>query len=234
MIATRVVAEALSRDAVIERALALADAEGLDAVTIRRLGQEFGVTPMALYWHVKNKEELLDAMGDRLFAGIVMDLPAAMAWHARLRATVESLVAALRAHPAATPLAFRRVLACEEGRDLTEFVLGILRDAGFDVTQAADVARHAMQTAVMLVANEAGAEPAAAEVRQALLDTKRKAIASLPPQRYRRLVEAAAALTDCEDADGYYRFGIDLFIAGVRAQRAAARRGRTASTTMGA
>ena len=38
-------------------------------MSIRRLGQEFGVTPMALYWHVQNKDELLAAMGDRIFAG---------------------------------------------------------------------------------------------------------------------------------------------------------------------
>lgn len=227
------VREELTRDAIVERALAVADAEGLDSVTVRRLGQEFGVTPMALYWHVKNKEELLDAMGDRMLGGIAVGTPDSLPWHAKLRAAVDAIVAALREHPTATSLALRRILACEEGRDLTEFVLGVLRGAGFDVTQSADVARHALQTAVMLVANEAGAEPGAAEVRDALLETKRKAIARLPIERYPHLVEAAAALTDCEDSDGYYQFGVDLFIAGVRAQHAAARRSKAASTTMG-
>ena len=51
-------------EAIIDRALALADREGLDAVSIRRIAQDLGVTPMALYWHVKNKEELLAAMGE--------------------------------------------------------------------------------------------------------------------------------------------------------------------------
>ena len=57
----QVVGERLTRAAVAERALRLADAEGLEAVTIRRLAQELGVTPMALYWHFKNKDELLAA-----------------------------------------------------------------------------------------------------------------------------------------------------------------------------
>src|SRR5437764_948761 len=48
----------LSREAVAEGALALADAEGLEAVTIRRLAQDLGVTPRALYWHLKNQEGL--------------------------------------------------------------------------------------------------------------------------------------------------------------------------------
>src|SRR5215467_7003154 len=47
----------LSRSAVVDRALALADREGLDALTIRRLATELGVTPMALYWHFRSKEE---------------------------------------------------------------------------------------------------------------------------------------------------------------------------------
>ena len=45
-------------------------AEGLEAVTIRRVALEFGVTPMALYWHVQNKDELLAAMGRSFFDGI--------------------------------------------------------------------------------------------------------------------------------------------------------------------
>lgn len=50
---------ALSREIVVKRAIAIADAEGLQAVTIRRVAKELGVTPMALYWHFKDKNELL-------------------------------------------------------------------------------------------------------------------------------------------------------------------------------
>ena len=60
----------LSRAAIVERALTVMDTEGPDAVTIRRIAQEFGVTPMALYWHVANKDELLAAMGDALLADV--------------------------------------------------------------------------------------------------------------------------------------------------------------------
>ena len=68
--AARTVGDELTRDAVIGVALSIADSEGLENVTIRRLAQHFSVTPMALYWHVKNKEELLDAMGDKVFEGL--------------------------------------------------------------------------------------------------------------------------------------------------------------------
>ena len=50
----------------------MADLDGLAAVSIRRIAQDFGVTPMALYWHVKNKDELLAAMGDRILSAVDM------------------------------------------------------------------------------------------------------------------------------------------------------------------
>ena len=60
----------LSRDAILDRALAIADADGIDAVSVRRLARELGVTPMALYWHFAGKEALLHALGDRLLGGL--------------------------------------------------------------------------------------------------------------------------------------------------------------------
>src|SRR5579875_3322686 len=89
----------LSRATIVDRALEVADSEGLDAVTIRRLAQDLGVTPMALYWHVRNKDELLDAMGDRLYASLSYDTGADAPWDEQLRAVVRALVDALRQHP---------------------------------------------------------------------------------------------------------------------------------------
>ena len=60
----------LSKATVVQRALALADAGGLDALTIRRLAQELGVTPMALYWHFRSKDDLLDGLAERVWSEI--------------------------------------------------------------------------------------------------------------------------------------------------------------------
>src|SRR5258705_2061428 len=89
----------LSRATVAEHALKLADAEGLDAITIRRLAQELGVTPMALYWHFKNKDELLLGITDHVMSEVRADRSAADPWPAQLRAMVTALVRAMRAHP---------------------------------------------------------------------------------------------------------------------------------------
>jgi AcrR family transcriptional regulator len=207
----------LSRAAIVERALTVMDTEGPDAVTIRRIAQEFGVTPMALYWHVANKDELLEAMGDALLDGIAPAVTTG-AWSAQLRGVIEALVDSMRAHPAAAELVLSRILVHPEGLELTEFTLGVLEDAGFTVAQAADLARTALQTAIMLVSQMPGAETQAAEEqRDQLLQHKRAYLDALAPEAFPRVREAAFALTDCADVDGYYGFGIDVFVAGAEA-----------------
>src|SRR4051812_16690063 len=60
----------LTRDRVLEAAVARADQNGLDAFSMRGLAQELGVVPMALYKHVANKDQLLDGMVDIVFGEI--------------------------------------------------------------------------------------------------------------------------------------------------------------------
>ena len=207
----------ISREALIEYALKLADREGRDAVTIRRLAQDFSVTPMALYWHVKSKDELLAAMGDALFDGL--DLSTVVGpWVEQLRALLETLVQALRAHPASADLAYARILQCENGRQLTEQALEILRGAGFSVHRSSDLARNALNTAVLLVNAEPGAERGVpAQEREVILAAKRRVISELPQDRFPNLVACAEALTSCDDVPDYYRSGVDLFVGGVAA-----------------
>ena len=60
----------LSKRAVVDRALKLADADGLDTLTIRKLAQDLGVTPMALYWHFRSKDDLLEGMAEQVWSEI--------------------------------------------------------------------------------------------------------------------------------------------------------------------
>jgi TetR/AcrR family transcriptional regulator, tetracycline repressor protein len=207
----------LSRDTIVERALSVMDDEGPDAITIRRIAQEFGVTPMALYWHVANKDELLEAMGDALIADIVPP-PATGSWVVQLRGVVDALIAALSKHPAAAELVFPRILVTEPGLRLTEFTLAVLEGAGFTREQAADLARMGLQTAMMLVGQLPGAESQTARAeRDAMRAEKRAHIQSLSAQLYPHVQAAAVLLTDCDDEDAYYSFGVDLYIEGAQA-----------------
>ena len=215
----------LSRTAIVERALTVMDADGPEAVTIRRLAQEFGVTPMALYWHVANKDELFAAMGDALLADVAPPVVKGP-WHLQLRAVIDVLIRELNKHPAAAELVFPRILVAPSGLEITEFTLALLEDSGFSREQAADLARMGLQTAMMLVTQRPGAESQAAqEERDALLAEKRAHIENLPADRYPRIRAVAGPLTDCDDEDAYYGFGVDLYIEGAQALLRRVKRG---------
>ena len=127
-----------------------------------------------------------------------------------------ALVESLRRHPAAAPLAAHRVMACEPGLVIAERTLSLLLDAGFNQTQTSDIARTAMQTAVMLVTSEAGSElDVPAEQREAHMLAKQAALSALPPDRFPSVRACLRSLTDCDDEQAYYDFGIDLFVGGV-------------------
>lgn len=219
----RTASEGLTLETIVDRALALADAEGLPAVTVRRLAQLLGVTPMALYWHVANKDELLDAMGDRIFADIELDYDglAGQPWDRQLHAVVTAFVAAFRRHPTCRDLVYRRIFANPIGRGVTEYALGMLRRAGFGPRQTADLATYALQSALMMVSAEPAAEVGQDATEQAArMAEKRAGLAQLPAAEYPFIREMAEDLLHCDELDTYYRFGIDLFVAGARAQLA--------------
>jgi AcrR family transcriptional regulator len=94
---------ALTRLTVLEAALAIADAEGVDALSMRRLAAELGVTPMALYNHVANRDDLLDGVAD-LVAREISRPSARWGWRRRLLTVLGEVRAACLRHPAAAPL----------------------------------------------------------------------------------------------------------------------------------
>jgi AcrR family transcriptional regulator len=204
---------------VVDRALHLADTEGIDALTIRRLAQELGVTPMALYWHFRNKEELIGGLSDQIWSEIRCDIDPAAHWFDQLRYLLQSLLDVLRTHSSASALLIGVEKLGQSRWNVTEVALEVLRTAGFDPVQASEIAGTALWTGLSLVMSEPGYDPSLSEIERAEIQRRKHIeLASLPPERYPRLVEAAEPLTKChKDAEFHYRFGIDLFIAGVRA-----------------
>jgi TetR/AcrR family transcriptional regulator, tetracycline repressor protein len=216
----------LSKAVVIDRALAIGDAEGLEAVTIRRVANELGVTPMALYWHFRAKDELLAGLADRIWGEIDTDVGSAGDWARQLRRILESLVGVLRAHPCASQLlSSTEKLHGDAALGVTETALEVLRRGGFDPAHASEIARGGLWTALMLVMSAPGYDPGVDDADRAeMMRRSQVRLAMLPPDRYPRLVEAAAPMTACavDDQDFHYAFGIDLFIAGVQAMAVSA------------
>jgi len=208
----------LTRAAVVDRALALADKLGLDALTIRKLATALGVTPMALYWHFRGKDELLGALAERVWSEIDLTVDRTAPWTEQIRALLESLLKVLRAHPAAPGLLLHsEKLRAEAALNATELTLDILRTAGFGPEDASYAARSAMWTGITLVMSEPGIESLNDAERAELQRKKQVQLASQPLARFPRLVECAIPMTACDDPETHYQFGVDLFIGGLAA-----------------
>jgi TetR/AcrR family transcriptional regulator, tetracycline repressor protein len=208
----------LTKAAVVEGALTLVDKTGLDALTIRKLATELGVTPMALYWHFRSKDKLLEGLGERLWSEIDLTVDRAAPWTEQIRRLLESLLKVLRAHPAAPQLMLQTAkLNAPAQLNATELTLDILRTAGFSPEDASMAARSVLWTGIMLVMSEPGIESLAAEERIEVQRQKQVLFATLPPARYPRLVECAVPMTACDNPDFHYEVGVSVFIAGVEA-----------------
>jgi TetR/AcrR family transcriptional regulator, tetracycline repressor protein len=211
----------LTRAAVVDRALALADKSGLDALTIRKLATELGVTPMALYWHFHGKDELLDGLVDRLWGEVDATVDRNAPWTEQIRGLFESLLKVLRAHPAAPELLQHSKKQGGAQLNVTELALDILRTAGLSPQDASFAARSALWTGIALVMSEPGIESLDDAERAELQRKKQVALATQSPARFPRLVECALPMTACDNPEEHYRFGVDLFIGGLTAVAAA-------------
>src|SRR5580704_4839569 len=207
----------LSKRAVVDRALKLADAEGLDTLTIRKLAQDLGVTPMALYWHFRSKDDLLEGMAEQVWGEIDVNVDPSVPWWAQLQGGLESLLKALRAHPSAPQLVLEHEKRNDAALRATEATLEILLGAGFDPQHAAEIARSTLWTGITLVMSEAGYRPELSDEERAEWQRRNQVeLAMLPAAKYPHLVRCAAPMADC-DPDFHYRLGVEMFIAGVRA-----------------
>ncbi|WP_393916523.1 TetR/AcrR family transcriptional regulator [Halostreptopolyspora alba] len=196
---------------VVDRALELADAEGLAAVSMRRLAGELGVTPMALYWHFRTKESLLEAMVDRVFAEVDRRSSAEASWRQQLSDLLWSFLRAVRGHPAAPELLARAGATCENRLLTQEAALEILARAGFSPAEATQIVGHATSTLLSLARSQV-ARADEAESRRI-----RAFLYGLPPDRFPRTIEAAEPISACEDPDTYYEFGVTLLLTGIDA-----------------
>lgn len=126
----------LTRERALATAMRLADAEGLEALTMRRLAKELGVEAMSLYHHVANKDDILDGMADIVFSEIA--LPSHdVDWQAAMRQRAASQRAALLRHPWALSILESRSSPGPATLRHHDAVLGRCRAAGFSVAMSA-------------------------------------------------------------------------------------------------
>jgi AcrR family transcriptional regulator len=209
----------LTARAIAERALEIGDVEGLDAVTIRRLASDLGVTPMALYWHFKNKEQLIIGMADHLIGGFAPKPADERPWQEQLRDLTEGLINTLRTHPCAKHVIEQiDAVAVPNFLAVWDQALGLARAAGFSVEESCLITKYLLQSAIAIadapVHHQAflPGEDFAQQVR-----SKQLGLQSLPGERYPHLVEMAGPLVEPKDPHLYDTFGVDLVLSGIEA-----------------
>lgn len=216
----------LTRDAVVARAIEIGTAEGLEAVSLRRLAQEFGVTPMALYRHVRDKQDLLNAMTEVVLEGIEVTAGFGpdMTWTDRFRLAIDNYKEQLDARPLALPLSiaydgegppsFWRVL---------ERLLGILLDAGFARREAIVLIRMISNVLAgyLLLLQQGAPEEAFRALDANQIDLMRRGFAltqlSLPRDEFPNLVESAEETAEVwlTDPNAWWGNTIDLITFGL-------------------
>ncbi|NNE96207.1 MAG: TetR/AcrR family transcriptional regulator [Acidimicrobiales bacterium] len=122
----------LTAERVIEGAVALADEIGIDALTIRKLADAIDVKPMTIYYHVPNKEAIIDGMVDYVFAQIELP-PEDLDWRSAILVRARSMREVLARHPWASPLMESRTNPGMATLGHHDAVLGCFRRAGFSL-----------------------------------------------------------------------------------------------------
>jgi AcrR family transcriptional regulator len=211
----------LSREVFVQTALALIDDEGLESVTIRRLAEFHGVTPMALYRYFDDKDRIFDALAERLLSDMTIPEPDERPWHEQVKDLLAAFVVALRAHPNAAILVLSRILHSDPGIAVTDRMLTLLIAAGFAVDAAAETASQALCSLVSVVTTEPGrAHGSDVDAHDAAVRRQKATLSSLDPRRYPHVVAAADELTRCADAERYHQRGICMIVAGIRGSQA--------------
>jgi AcrR family transcriptional regulator len=202
----------LSRRRVLEAALRIVDSEGLNALTMRRLGRELGVEAMSLYRHVPNKDALLDGIVELIVLEIEVPADVDGDWKEAARQIVRSYRRAAHSHPNAFPLVTMRPLNTPEGLRRLDATFEILRRAGLDEPTAIvafrTLASYTRGFALEEVTGRAiGAEPLGSD----RLDPR-----ALPADEFPRLAELAPRLV-AADRDAEFERGVDLILTGLEA-----------------
>ena len=200
---------ALSRDRVLGEAVRLADAEGFDAVTMRRLGRELGAGAMSIYHYVKNKDDLLDGMVDVVFAEIEAPKTDGDWREAMLRRSRSARDVLLR-HAWAVGVMESRSTPGPANLEHREAVTACLRKAGFSIAMTAHATWLLDSYVYGFVLQEANLP---FDGPDELADSADAFMAALPPERYPYSNETAGALLAAGyDPASEFAFGLDVIL----------------------
>jgi AcrR family transcriptional regulator len=214
--------ETLTRDQIVDAGVRILDEEGLDALSMRRLGKELGAGATSLYWHVRNKDELLDLIVDRIIGEVVDELGEPQGWRAWMRAAAPALRRVLLRHRGVAPIMGERPTFGPNAIQALEDVLTALRADGFAplpaLLAATTLVNWASGFAIFEVRDPVGSTASDAD-REAFVAEMMTFIASLPPERFPTTIELVPVGATIS-ADDQFAYGLDVILDGIEAREA--------------
>jgi AcrR family transcriptional regulator len=219
----------LSRDEIVRTAIAVADAEGPEAISMRRIARELRAGPMSLYWYVGSKEELLNLMLETLEVEVEAPEPTGD-WRSDLRVFANQMRAVMNRHPWALEFIGSRPPAGPNDARNLERLLGILAGLDLDARPTMDLLGAIATYVVGAVIREGQEirgqrvqEQAEAAMTSEELDAERERyrdwfLASGQYPQIARLMESGIDPDDPATRDERFEFGLDVLLDGIAAQ----------------
>ncbi|MEU4823177.1 TetR/AcrR family transcriptional regulator C-terminal domain-containing protein [Actinomadura sp. NPDC023710] len=220
----------LTQELVVDTAIRVLDAEGLEAVTMRRVAQELGTGPASLYAHVSSKEELRELMLDRVAAEIRLPVPDPERWQEQLKELAREIRRVYTSHRDIAVVSMALIPTGPHLLDVAEAQLALMHAGGVPKR----IAGLAVSTLGMFLDADAiedtlhhAKTPAGAgdpwTYFQEYLNQIREYFAALPKDRYPTVSGMVDELT-AEDGDGRFEFGLDMLVRGIASYAAEASR----------
>ena len=215
--AVAVTRERLTRERVVAAALAIVDRDGLDGLTMRALGRELGVDPMAAYHWFPSKPAILQGVVEAILAEIpVPPADPVMTWQDALRAISREYRNALLSHPNALPIASTQPVLTPRGLRLIETAAVLLVRGGITPAAAVEVINGAAALVIGGALTEAGVTPGTEPIEQAEIEA---AYSGLSPEVYPTIVAAMAnAGPEAFDSVAQFESLLDAYVRGLEAR----------------
>jgi AcrR family transcriptional regulator len=216
------VVEPLTLERILEAAGRIADTEGLEALSMRRLGAELGSGATSVYWHVSDKDELLDLLVDRVIGEVVAEIVPAEGWREQMTQIAHAARRVLVRHRHLAPVLGSRPTLGPNALAALELTIGQLRAAGLGDLQAAlganAIVNWASGFAVFECRDPMG--PAATEAeREAYVEAVAATFAALPPDVYPNTTAMLPVMSSIT-ADTQFESGLQWLLDGLAVELA--------------
>jgi AcrR family transcriptional regulator len=199
----------LSRQAIVEAAVRILDEEGVDALTVRRLGEELNTGSASLYWHIGSKEELCELVYDHVMGEVVVPEPDPSRWEDQLKDLARQAYRVMLSHNDVVRLSIGRIPVGPNMLRIMEWSLDLSRRAGIPDHAAAyfgDMLGRYLDASVLESSAKGGPDPALVG----------QYFQSLPPEQFPAIVALSGAMFAGSD-DDRFEFGLDLLVRGLAA-----------------